>query len=121
MSQGTNRPLSLAYEPLDSQHILACERQPYRLVQGIVEWSGKGKWLETLSAKAPKPCCSNPDNLDIEGWFSMQSEKDKGAPDLYKFYCRVCESEFERGEAPGYCHVFFCVGGGDNRPMWEVR
>lgn len=116
-----NFPRNLAYEPLDSGHIVACARQPYRSVQGLVESAGKGKWLQTLATKAPLACCSNPDNLDIEAFYSGSSDAAKGIPDVYKFYCKVCEAQVLAGEKTGFAHAFFCVGGGDQRPFWEVR
>ncbi|MES3041870.1 MAG: hypothetical protein V4730_12070 [Pseudomonadota bacterium] len=52
-------------------------------------------------------CCRHPENHDIEAFKSHPNEK---APDIYVFYC-TC----------GRKHRIFCVGGGDIRPVWEVR
>lgn len=131
-----NRRLNLADEPLDSEHILACSRQPYLRVKDIVEGAGKGKWMAMLGGAAVLSCCRDPANYDIEAWWSTAAEKAKGPPDLYKFYCRVCEARVEAGEPDergivhdGCCKVAFCVGGShptdpsktESRPMWEVR
>lgn len=119
--QLSNLPRNLAFEPLDSEHILACARQPYVSLHDLVVACGKGKWLETLKAKAPLDCCKDPANLDLEAWFTKAAEQQKGVPDLYKFHCRVCEAKVLAGEKTGCTHVQFCVGHGDERPYWEVR
>lgn len=103
-----NHPRTLAWEPLDSEHVLACPRVPYADVQARVERAGKGKWLEHIRRNAKHDCCRDPANLDIEAWLSKPSEV---APDVYKFYCKVCEAAHRSGEDRGYCHVMFCVGG----------
>lgn len=121
MNQIANLPRNLAFEPLDSQHILACERVAYETVRALIEACGKGKWLEQIRAAAPLSCCHDPANLDIEAWFTMTSEQAKGVPDLYKFYCRVCEAKVQTGEKTGCCHAKWCVGFGDERPVWEIR
>jgi len=111
---GSNAPHGLAWEPLDSEHILACERAP---VTGL---------LHLLPERCvagfqnhPSACCKDVGNLDAEAWWSNAGEKAKGTPDIYKFHCNAC----------GVCHVRFCVGGNhptdktklDIRPFWEVR
>lgn len=134
-----NQPRTLAWEPLDSEHTVACARTPYLQVRASIERAGKGKWLIYLQQKAVHDCCKNPANLDIEAWYSKQVEQEKGTPDVYKFYCKVCEGLHSQGEDRGYCHVMFCVGGThpvavsgavsrnerpdlfDVRPKWEVR
>jgi hypothetical protein len=136
---GSNAPRTLAYLPPDAEHILACTRAPYLQVRAQIERAGKGKWLIYLQQKAKFNCCKNPANLDIEAWYSKQAEADKGAPDVYKFYCRVCEGLHNEGEDRGYCHALFCVGGShplalqgqvnrndrpdmfDIRPKWDIR
>jgi hypothetical protein len=136
---GRNAPQTLAYLPPDAEHILACPRAPYLAVRGIIENCGKGKWLWALQQKAKYDCCKRPDNLDIEAWYSRAVEAEKGAPDVYKFYCKVCEEKHNQGEDRGYCHVQFCVGGThpavlqglvsrndrpdlcDFRPKWSAR
>lgn len=123
MQMTPNFPRNLAYVPPDATHTPACERVAYRAVQALIEAAGKGKWLEQLKQTAPLPCCSNPDTLDIEASYSNAAQAAKGEPDLYRFYCRTCEAAVFAGEKPGggFSHVKFCVGGGDERPFWEVR
>lgn len=130
-----NRPLSIADEPLDSEHILACPRVPYTTQQKLVEECGRARWFESFKTR-PFDCCKNPENVDIEAWWTKPLEKEKGPPDLYKFHCRVCEQFFMEGvtrpgrERPaGFSFGFFCVGGNhptdptklDLRPFWETR
>ena len=138
MSTRLNHPRTLAWEPLDSEHILACPRLPLEKVQHILERAGKMKWIAQLQAHAKFECCKDPRNLDLEAWYSKAAEQEKQRPDIYKFYCRVCESHPEAGGERGAgCHVKFCVGGNhplagqfsraerpelyDVRPFWEVR
>lgn len=102
----SNAPKTLAYVPLDATHILACKRVHLPTVQFMLP----EKYLGRLQEEAPNPCCHEAENLDIEAWFSSQARKDEGAPNIYKFYCKVCEA----------CHVRFCLGGGDIRPVWEI-
>lgn len=136
---GHNAPRTLAYVPPDSEHILACSRVPLSKVHAHLDRAGKGKWVTYLRQKAKFDCCKNPENLDIEAWFSKQVEADNGTPDVYKFYCKVCEALHNQGEDRGYCHAMFCIGGThvralrgevtyadrpdlfDIRPMWDIR
>ena len=127
-----NQPRTLTWQPLDCEHILACKRLPYEKVRPLIERSGKGKWLEQIQDNAKFDCCKDPANLDIAAFFTKASEQEKGVPDLYMFYCKVCSSE---GRGGG--HAKFCVGGNhplakqftrqerpelyDVRPFWEVR
>jgi hypothetical protein len=127
-----NQPRTITWQPLDSEHILACPRVPYHKVRGVIERAGKGKWLAQIQERAKFDCCRNPANLEIDAWFTKASEQEKGVPDLYKFYCLVCASE---GRGGG--HAKFCVGGNhplakqfsreerpelyDVRPFWEMR
>lgn len=114
MTIQSNAPQTLGWEPLDSQHILACERVrvpdvlhilPERYVAGF--------------QNHPRPCCKDAANLQVEAWWSTAREKAKGTPDIYKFFCNTCNA----------CHVRFCVGGNhptdptklDIRPFWEIR
>lgn len=139
-----NRPLSLADEPLDSLHILACPRVAYTSVQTLIDSCGKGKWFATFQQR-PFDCCKDPATVDIEAWWSCPEERDsKGTPDVYKLHCRECERLFLNGEIrpgrdkpAGFSLVAFCVGGShpdarkftplqrpdlhDQRPFWEVR
>lgn len=119
MSQLRNTPQTLAYEPLDSQHILACPRVPVQSVQHLLPI----KYLTAIAIHAARDCCRHPENHDIEAWFSKAAEQAKGTPDIYKFYCKTCEAE----GLPA-CHVRFCLGGDhptdpvkkDQRPFWDV-
>lgn len=143
MADLINRPLSLADEPLDSLHILACPRVPYTSVQGLIENCGKGEWFAKFQER-PFDCCKDPANVDIEAWFSFDGEKAKGTPDIYKLHCRECEKAFLAGEIrpgrdrpAGFSLVAFCVGGShpdarkfspserpelhDQRPFWTSR
>lgn len=120
-----NAPRTLAWEPLDSLHILACERTPVAKVMHLLQ--GKMKWFEQFATNDQiAECCRDMTKHDIEAWYSQQSEKDKGIPDIYKIYCSC-----------GRCHVKFCVGGNhplsrkfskqerpdlyDRRPFWERK
>ena len=68
-------------------------------------------YLETLEHNQKiASCCRNPQEHEIEAWFSDAVQKRRGVPDIYIFHC-VC----------GRKHRRFCVGGGDTRPFWEVR
>ena len=89
-------------------HILACPRVkvascPARLPAKYIENLEQNQLIES--------CCRHPENHDIEAWFSCEEERQKGTPDIYKFFCDQC----------GRTHVRFCCGGGDTRPFWEVR
>ena len=124
IGHNSNVPKNLAEEPIGSEHVLACARVSYETVRDIVESAGKGKWMAQLTAVSPLSCCRDPANYDIEAWYSKASES---APDVYKFYCRVCEERVSKGLPDergivhdGCCKVAFCVGGGDYRPMWSV-
>lgn len=114
MNQIRNTPQTLAWEPLDSEHILACPRVAVAKVQHLLP----EKYIEALQ-NAPEPCCREVPNLDIEAWYSKAVEQARGAPDVYKFHCNRC----------GRCHARFCIGGNhptdptklDKRPFWEIR
>lgn len=63
-------------------------------------------------------CCRHIDNHDIEAWYSCETDRDRGVPDIYIIYCNGC----------GRRHFRFCVGGSvgsggvvERRPYWEVR
>lgn len=125
----SNAPKTLAWEPLDSLHVLACPRMSVEKAVKRGYLAGKGKWLRQLETNhLIAACCRNPvKNADIEAWYSCPDDAEKKTPDIYKFYCRECER----------AHVFFCVGGNhplakkftvqerpelfDRRPFWEVR
>lgn len=117
-----NTPQTLAYVPLDALHILACPRVSVPSVLHLLP----AKYIAAMQT-TPNACCHDVNNLDIEAWWSCPDEKNKGTPDIYKFYCKTCDC----------CHVRFCVGGDhpdaknhtpqtrpelfDVRPFWEVR
>ena len=120
-----NTPQTLEYVPLDATHILACARTAVRKIWQILP----PKYLKALEDNEEiAECCRNPkEHADIEAWWSDEKEKEKGTPDIYKFYCNSCER----------VHVRFCLGGNhpesknyshherpelfDHRPFWEVR
>lgn len=114
MSQILNAPQTLAWEPLDSLHILACPRVAVSKVQHLLP----EKYIAAMQ-NAPEACCREVPNLEIEAWYSCPQEQAKGVPDIYKFYCASCDR----------CHVRFCAGGNhptdptkkDKRPYWEIR
>lgn len=115
MNQRSNAPQTLAWQPLDSEQILACPRVPvWSVLQILPE-----KYILAIQQNAPNACCHEVATMDVEAWFSSPAEKAKGTPDVYKFYCKTCER----------CHVRFCLGGNhpvdpdrkDIRPFWEAR
>lgn len=138
-NSGRNTPQTLAYVPPDAEHILAAPRIALTKVIPLIQSAGKYKWIEGLKIKVKFDCCRRVENLDIEAWYSKQSEKDAERPDIYKFYCRECEAIHQEDADRGYCHAVFCVGGShpaiiqgkvkpedrpdlvDFRPLWEVR
>lgn len=135
----SNAPKTLAWEPLDSEHILAAERKPLEKILPLLFRAWKAKWFEGIKARAKHDCCRRVENLEIEAWYSNAGERDAERPDIYKFYCKVCEAAHNAGEDRGYCHAVFCVGGNhpaatqgrvtreqrpdmfDVRPLWEFR
>jgi hypothetical protein len=134
-----NTPRTLAWEPLDSEHILAASREPLERVLPILIRANKAWWFDRIKQKAVHDCCRKVENLDIEAWYSKASEAEAKRPDIYKFYCKVCEVHHNAGEDRGYTHGIFCVGGShplaiqgkvtraerpdlfDVRPLWEFR
>jgi hypothetical protein len=52
-------------------------------------------------------CCRHPENHEVE---ARKSHPDEKAPDIYIFHCNGC----------GRKHRVFCVGVGDERPMWDA-
>lgn len=119
----SNNPQTLAWEPLDSLHILACSRIALEKVFHAVP----EKYWRAIAENAPNACCGTVSSLDIEAWYSCPDEQAKGKPDIYKLYCRECDR----------CHVRFCIGGNhplatpdnivthphyhDFRPFWDAR
>lgn len=139
----SNHPETLAWEPLDSEHILACERTSYLRVREDFIKCNKDKWFKEFQ-KRPFACCKQAAHVEVEAWYSNAQAAETGDPDLYKFYCRVCEEDFNlgvirpgRNKVAGYCAAVLCCGGNhplakkfsfeerpelyDLRPMWEVR
>ena len=61
-----------------------------------------------------KTCCRNMENMDIEAFYSTETERWRGGreqpPDIYILHCNDC----------GRKHRVFCVGSGP-RPYWEIR
>ncbi len=51
-------------------------------------------------------CCRHPENHEVE---ALKSHADEQAPDIYIFHCGC-----------GRRHRFFCVGLGDERPVWDT-
>ena len=116
-NSGSNAPRSLAWEGLDSEHILACPRRPLQKV--LRTHPSAWRFFDKLERNAPNECCRQVSNIEIEAWYSKASEQAKGIPDIYKLHCSC-----------GRCHVSFCVGGSKNpvtgelthpRPFWETR
>ena len=88
-------------------HIPACNRVKAQTVWSLLP----AKYYEALEQNQKiASCCRHPENHDIEALYSSETERDKGWPDVYIFHC-TC----------GRKHRRFCVGGGDIRPVWEVR
>lgn len=116
-NSGSNAPRTLAWEPLDSLHILACPRLPLEKVLRMAP--SARRFFEKLELHAPNECCKQVPNIEIEAWYSSPDDAAKGIPDIYKLHCSC-----------GCCHVSFCVGGSKDpvtkeithpRPFWEVR
>ena len=114
-NRGSNAPRTLAWEGLDSEHILACPRLPLERVLRMTP--SALRFFRKVEANAPNECCRQVANIEIEAWFSKASEQAKGVPDIYKLHCSC-----------GRCHVSFCVGGSHDpvtkkmthpRPFWE--
>lgn len=88
-------------------HVLACKKAPVQKIFSLLPL----KYIEALEHNQKiSSCCRHPENHEIEAWYSNEQEAEKGVPDIYKFHC-TC----------GRVHVRFCAGGGDERPMWDIR
>jgi|SRR5690349_1291263 len=97
-------------------HVQACERYPVQKLGALIPL----KFIEALEHNQQiSSCCRHPENHEIAAFYSCEEEKwrDKdpatdfpNPPDIYIFYC-TC----------GRKHQRFCVGNGDERPIWEVR
>ncbi len=85
-------------------HVQVCKRYPVAKLFGLLPV----KYIEALEQNQKiASCCRHPENHDIEAFKSRPGED---APDIYVFHC-TC----------GRKHTRFCVGGGDVRPVWDVR
>jgi len=83
--------------------LLACKRIKVAKILSLIP----KKYLEVLEHNQQiASCCRHPEDHDLEAWYSRPEEK---TPDIYIFHCRC-----------GRQHRRFCVGGGDERPFWEV-
>jgi hypothetical protein len=89
-------------------HVLACPRVKVSTLEGLIPQ----RFIEALEHNQQiSSCCRHPENHEIEAWHSNEQEAEaKKAPDIYIFHCPC-----------GRAHRRFCVGGGDVRPVWEVR
>lgn len=93
----------------DRQHVLACKRLPVEKIRRIVDIPAR--YFEALEHNQQiASCCRHPENHDLEAFYSSPADRDKGVPDIYKFHCSC-----------GRTHTRFCVGGGDQRPFWDIR
>jgi len=95
---------------------LACPKMPVAKLTSLLP----AKYLEALEQNQQiASCCRHPENHDIEAWYSSETDRDRGVPDIYILHC-TC----------GRKHRRFCVGGSagsgpsvaqELRPFWEVR
>lgn len=82
---------------------LACKRYPVAKLRGLIP----ARFLEALEHNQMiASCCRHPENHEIE---AFKSRTEETAPDVYIFHCRC-----------GRQHRRFCIGGGDERPFWEI-
>ena len=88
-------------------HMRACKRTKARKGWDLLP----PHYIEALEQNQKiASCCRHPENHDVEAWYSSADDAAKGVPDIYKFIC-TC----------GRTHARFCVGGGDVRPVWDIR
>lgn len=91
-------------QPRPVTMVLACKRHPVAKLKGLIP----EKFLEALEYNQMiASCCRHPENHDIE---AFRSRAEETAPDVYVFHCNGC----------GRKHRRFCLGGGDERPFWEI-
>jgi hypothetical protein len=85
--------------------IAACPRRPVaKLPPGLIP----SKFFETLEQNQQiASCCRHPEHHEIE---ALRSSADEPLPDIYVFHCSC-----------GRQHRRFMIGGGDERPFWDVR
>lgn len=116
-------------------HVLACPRHPVSGVMNLLPV----KWIEQLEQDQTIPsCCRHPENHLIVAYYSNEQERWRdrnpdtdlpNPPDIYHFICtavhppNIDEHTGQDTSRPNNekWHVKFCVGGGDERPYWEVR
>lgn len=90
-------------QPRPAMQVLACKRYPVAKLKGLIPQ----KYIEALEQNQMlRSCCRHPENHEIEAW---KSRAEEAAPDVYIFHCSC-----------GRKHRRFCVGGGDERPFWEI-
>jgi hypothetical protein len=90
-------------QPRPATQVLACKRHPVAKLKGLIP----DKFLEALEHNQQiASCCRHPENHDIE---AFKSRAEEAAPDIYIFHCQC-----------GKKHRRFCIGGGDERPFWEI-
>jgi hypothetical protein len=88
-------------------HVQACPRYPAAKLFSLLPI----KYIEALEQNQKiASCCRHPENHEVEAFYSCEAEREKGTPDIYIFHC-TC----------GKKHTRFCAGGGDVRPVWDVR
>lgn len=103
-----------------STHVVACIRHPVKkLARGLIP-QYMIEWLEQKQELSH--CCRHPENHDL---IAFKSHPDETAPDIYVFICpeshylgRTEDGEEVWGEAH---HTRFMIGGGDVRPVWDIR
>jgi hypothetical protein len=85
---------------------IACKRYPVAKLLHLLP----SKYLTQLETNEKlEACCRRPIEHDIEAFYSPLGEREN-VPDIYIMHC-TC----------GRKHRRFCVGGGDQRPMWDSR
>jgi hypothetical protein len=90
-------------EPRPETLTLVCKRYPVAKLRSLIP----PKFFEALEHNQQiASCCRHPENHDIE---AFKSRAEEAAPDVYILHCRC-----------GRKHRRFCVGGGDERPVWEI-
>lgn len=106
--------------PVKRTHVIACARVPVKkLPRGMIP----PHMIEWLENKQELPhCCRHPERHDI---ISFKSHPGEAAPDIYVFICPeehllgyTKDDEEVWGEAH---HTRFMVGGGDIRPVWDIK
>lgn len=85
-------------------HVVVCPRIAVaKLPPGLIPT----KYFEAMEHNQQlSSCCRHPENHEVEARKSSEAET---APDIYIFHCGC-----------GRLHTRFCLGGGDQRPFWEI-